>query len=68
MKKVKFVCDVCGKVIKEGYEEYHMVKIVLSGTEYKGDDGSELYEEEYYCHAGKCSSKIYGLLEGKTKK
>lgn len=66
MKKVEYICDICGKKIKEGHQELYMVKIKISGTEYKYDDGTNDWEEIYYVHNdlnNHCIRKILEILK-----
>lgn len=63
-----YKCDVCGKKIKEGHQQYYMVTLK---TDYLAqlDDGScagtELVRDTYHIHndfSNDCMGKIWDIL------
>jgi hypothetical protein len=63
MKK-KFTCDVCGKPIHKDDEDYQMVTLTVTATDYCYDDGSNDIRLTYYMHKTKtCWGKVLKLLQ-----
>ena len=67
-EKTSYKCDVCGRVIKNGHQEYYMV-ILSADHLIQINDGSaagtERVVEKYHIHndlSNHCMGKIWDLL------
>lgn len=66
--KTKYKCDICGKEIKEGHQQYYMTKITVDWIETVNDGGicAEGRKDIYQVHndfSNHCLRKIWEILE-----